>query len=245
MKAMIFAAGLGTRLHPLTLTKPKALVEVNGEPMLQKIILKIKSAGVNHLVVNVHHFSHQVADFLRVNGYFGLHIAISDESSKLLDTGGGLLQAAPMLAGDEPVLVHNADILTDFPIPEMMRSHEESGADVTLLASPRQSSRHLLFDPTGRMVGWNNSNTGEYRPAGVENMHDTSELAFGGVHIFSPKALAALTRYGHPHDAFSIIPFYTDCCRELNIRAYLPSAPYHWYDIGKPATLQAARESGL
>ena len=116
MKAMIYAAGLGTRLRPLTDDRPKALIEVGGKPMLQHVIENIKKAGITRAVVNVHHFAGKVIDFLDRNGNFGIDIAISDESDRLLDTGGGLLKARPLLDGDEPILLHNADILTDLDL---------------------------------------------------------------------------------------------------------------------------------
>ena len=246
MKGMIFAAGLGTRLHPFTLTKPKALVEVGGVPMLGRVISKVEDSGVKELVVNVHHFSKQVIDYISRLPINGVKISISDESDLLLDTGGGLKRASGLLAGDEPVLVHNADILTDFSLPEMMAAHEKSGADVTLLVSSRKTSRHLLFNEDGRMVGWNNTLTGQYKPEYLkEDCERLVELAFGGVHILSPAALEMLCAYDAGCDAFSIIPFYIDSCQKLDIRAYVPSRPYHWFDVGKPETLQAAREASL
>jgi len=240
MKGMIFAAGLGTRLHPLTLTRPKALVEVGGETMLGKVIAKLKASGINELVINVHHCSDMIKQYIAQNDSFGLKIDISDESDCLLDTGGGLKKAVPFLLGDTPVVVHNADILTDFSLEEMMTRHEDTGADVTLMVSERESSRHLLFNSDGRMCGWHNNKTGEYKPSGLVSS-GLREFAFGGVHILSQKALNVLREYAPESNVFSIVPFYIDKCKELDIRCYEPKGEFSWFDIGRPATLEAAR----
>lgn len=247
MKAMIFAAGLGTRLGDITRTIPKALVEVGGEPMLKRVILKLRDAGIRYMVVNVHHHARCIIDYLAVNDNFGIDIRVSDESGLLLDTGGGLLKARPLLDGDEPILVHNADILTDFDIPAMQSAHEKAGADATLLVASRQTSRYLLFDGDMRMVGWENVKTGEKRtpfpPADIEN---ASPLAFGGVHIVSPAVFPRLAVYSS-EPKFSITPFYTDECARLDIRGYTPAEAYSWIDIGKPDSLTQAESivSGL
>ena len=146
MKAMIFAAGLGTRLRPLTDHMPKALVPVAGKPMLERVILRLKEAGFNEIMVNIHHFGEQIIDFLRAHDNFGTEIHISDERGMLLDTGGGIKKARPFLDGQEPFLVHNADILTDIDLAGLYRHHLESDAESTLLVSERKTSRYLLFD---------------------------------------------------------------------------------------------------
>ena len=146
MKAMIFAAGLGTRLRPLTDHTPKALVSVAGKPMLERVILRLKEAGFNDITVNIHHFGEQIIEFLRANNDFGITIHLSDERDMLLDTGGGIKKARPFLDGNEPFLVHNADILSDINLAELYRHHRESNAEATLLVSQRQTSRYLLLD---------------------------------------------------------------------------------------------------
>lgn len=237
MKAMIFAAGLGTRLGEITRTLPKALVEVGGEPMLKRVILKLKDAGVSFMVINVHHHAGCITDYLKANGNFGVDIRISDESDMLLDTGGGLLKARHFLEGQEPVIVHNADILTDFDIPAMLSAHLGSGADATLLAASRQTSRYLLFNPSGRMVGWENIKSGEIRsPLPSKELSEAKRLAFGGVHIINPTIFPRLADYTS-EAKFSITPFYTDECANLDIRAYTPEENYNWIDIGKPDSL--------
>ena len=142
MKAMIFAAGLGTRLRPLTDHMPKALVPVAGKPMLERVILRLKEAGFNEITVNIHHFGEQIIDFLRAHDNFGTEIHISDERGMLLDTGGGIKKARPFLDGQEPFLVHNADILTDIDLAGLYRHHLESDAESTLLVSERKTSRY-------------------------------------------------------------------------------------------------------
>lgn len=246
MKAMIFAAGLGTRLGDITREKPKALVEVGGEPMLKRVILKLKSAGIREMVVNIHHYGQTIIDYLNANGNFGISIAVSDERDQLLDTGGGLLKARGLLGGEEPILIHNADILTDFDIQEMERAHSLSKSDATLLVANRVTSRYLLFDRDMRMVGWKNVKTGEVRsPFGnlMENpdyIADEIQLfAFGGVHIVNPAIFPMLASFTD-EAKFSITPFYTDSCSVLKIKGYLPSQEYNWIDIGKPDSLTAA-----
>lgn len=241
MEALIFAAGLGTRLKPFTLEHPKALVPVGGVPMLQRVILKLKDVGIRRIVVNVHHFSGQIIDFLRANGDFGLDIAISDESARLLDTGGGILAAGKLLSGDGPVLVHNADIITDFDLSDMMRRHEARGADATLLVAERDTSRYLLIDGDGRMRGWTNVKTGEVRmPDGECADAGFRRRAFGGVHMLSPSVFASIEAYADGRVEFPIMPFYISSCGELRIEGYEPTSPYRWFDVGKPESLRQA-----
>lgn len=241
MKAMIFAAGLGTRLRPLTDEKPKALVEVGGRPMLGRVIDKLAHAGVKSMVVNVHHFAPMVKRYLADHyGNSGLNIAVSDESDLLLDTGGGIAKAHDMLAGNEPILVHNADILTDFDLKAMEEAFDKSEADAMLLVADRDSGRKLLFDDDMRMRGWHNFKSGEYRPADVEGCR-LAERAFGGVHLLKPTMLDALVQYGLKQGpVFSITPFYIDMCSEYNICGYEPHEAYMWHDIGSVEKLKAA-----
>lgn len=245
MRAMVFAAGLGTRLKPFTLEHPKALVPVGGVPMLQRVLLKIKSAGITDVVVNVHHFAEQIVDFLKANGNFGIHISISDETSLLLDTGGGILAAAPLLDGNEPILVHNADILTDFSIDAMAADFGKADALASLFVSERRTSRYLLFDGDMRMRGWKNLSTGQVLPPGLE-VSGKKALAFGGVHIISPRVFPLLRDYAQEAGpVFPIIPFYVQACQNHNIVAFSPNEPYMWHDIGKPESLAAATKAIL
>ena len=154
MKAMIFAAGLGTRLKPLTDHMPKALVPVAGKPMLEHVIEKLKASGFNEIVINVHHFGNQIIDFLKEKDNFGIQIWISDETEELLDTGGGIKKAAHFF--DEPFLVHNADILSNVNLKDLYEFHQASKNDATLLVSPRKTVRYLLFNEENRLCGWVN-----------------------------------------------------------------------------------------
>ena len=163
MKAMIFAAGLGTRLKPLTDNKPKALVEVGGKTMLELVILKLKEAGFNEIVINIHHFGQQIIDYLKANNNFGLTIHISDERDYLLDTGGGIKKATPFLMGNEPFLVHNVDIFSNVDLRQLYENHLKSGATATLLVSQRKTARYLLFNKENKLCGWHNNETGEVK----------------------------------------------------------------------------------
>lgn len=242
---MIFAAGLGTRLAPFTLTAPKALVPVGGTPMLERVIKRFISAGITDIVVNVHHFADKVIDFLKVNNNFGANIMISDERSRLLDTGGGLLKALPLFGDADAVLVHNADILTDVNFTDMIETHFRQRADVSLLVSDRKSSRVLIFDSRNLLIGWENLKTGEILPekSREEILSGCFEqMAFGGVHIMSIKALELLPRYAK-EEVFSIIPFYVNNCKKLKIYGYVPKYDYQWFDVGSPEKLNLAENS--
>lgn len=238
---MIFAAGLGTRLRPLTDNMPKALVPVAGKPMLERVIMRLKEAGFDKIIINIHHFGEQIIDFLHNHDNFGVDIHISDERDMLLDTGGGIKKARPFLDGDEPFLVHNADILTDIDLSAFYRHHLESNAEATLLVSQRETSRYLLFDTAYNLHGWINKSTGEVKPENLSYREgDYKELAFGGIHIISP----SLFRYMENktwEGKFSIIPFYLSVYRQTHIQGY-PLQGFRWFDIGKPETLQRAEE---
>lgn len=239
MKAMIFAAGLGTRLRPLTDHTPKALVPVAGTPMLERVILRLKDAGFDDITINIHHFGEQILEFLRAKADFGLNIHISDERDALLDTGGGIKKARPFLDGNEPFLIHNADILSDLDLAAFYRHHVESGANATLLTNERTTSRYLLMDENNRLCGWTNISTGEVLPEGITFTGDNyCKQAFGCVHVLSP----SIFRYMEQEpwrSKFSIIPFYTDICRQAHIQCY-PVNSANWFDIGKPETLAKA-----
>lgn len=244
MKAMIFAAGLGTRLRPLTDNMPKALVPVGGVPMLERVMRRLIDAGFDDVTVNVHHFAPMVVDFLRAHDWFGITVHVSDESGMLLDTGGGILHARQWLDGCEPFMVHNADILTDLDLRAMYDAHVASGNAATLLVGERETSRYLLADPSGCLRGWTNLSTGEVRPVGLA--YDPAihrKVAFGGVHVISPAIFDPLAAFSADSAKFSIIPFYLSVCDVLTIGTYAPSAPYAWHDIGKPQSLAAAEEA--
>ena len=241
MKALIFAAGLGTRLRPLTNDRPKALVEVAGVTMLERVIRHVSAAGFSDIVVNVHHFGEKIIRFLEENDNFGLNISVSDEREMLLDTGGGILKARHLLDDGEPFLVHNADILTDLDLTAFYRSHIDSGAMASVLVKERQTQRYFVFDEDYRLRGWINKATGETRPdhfTWSENRYRT--LAFGGVHVISPSIFPELEKYSKGSAKFSITPFYIDECHNHLIKGYEPKEKYTWLDVGKPETLDEA-----
>ena len=237
MKALIFAAGLGTRLRPLTDQMPKALVPVAGVPLLQRVILKLKDAGFGDITINIHHRGQQIIDFLHAHQDFGLDIHISDERTLLLDTGGGILNARRFLDGDEPFLVHNADILTDADLGALIDTHRRSGAEATLLVGQRTTSRYLLFDDDLRLHGWTNKKTGEVRPAGLAGTY--RELAFAGIHLLSPTVFRLMDDPLWQGRPFSIIDFYLHVCPHVQISG-CPVRATHWFDTGTPETLARA-----
>ena len=180
-QAMIFAAGLGTRLKPLTDTMPKALVPVGGQPLLWHVIMKLKAAGYERIVVNVHHFAQQIIDYLQANANFGLDIRISDERQQLLETGGGIKKALPLFDANAPILIHNVDILSNLDLCALPMDAP------LLVVSERKTKRYLQFDDTMRLVGWKNIETGELKGS------EGRSLAFSGIHIFHPSLAPLLS----------------------------------------------------
>lgn len=244
MKGIILAAGLGTRLRPFTLTHPKALVKLCGTPMLERVIARLKRHGITDITVNVHHFAGQIREFLKENNDFGVTIHVSDETDMLRDTGGGILHAAQFLEGDEPVVLQNADIYTDFDLNKMIESHLKSGADVTILGEERDTKRYLFYDGDNRLRGWGNIATGEVRPEGFDmTAPGLKRRAYGCVQIFNPSAMLPLLRsYSPDEHKFGIFPFYIDNCNLLDIRNFTPDESYRWFDIGRPESIARAEE---
>ncbi len=254
MKALVFAAGLGTRLGEYTRNHPKALVEVGGSPMLMHVLRRLKSAGVTEVVVNVHHFAEQIIEFLKAAAdELAMTVKVSHEKELLLETGGGILEAMPLLEPDGPFIIHNADILTDFSLEQMTESFSNTAPEGSmLLVAERKTSRYLLLDDGRRMRGWTNITTGQVKPAGLDVAAQLKRRAFGGVHVFSPALLPALRRYNDARIAsgaecnsrgtarFSIMDFYIDSCTSCPIFGYEPQGSYNWFDIGKPETLALA-----
>ena len=221
MKAMIFAAGTGSRLKPLTDHTPKALIPIGGKPMLEHVILKLKSSGFDQIVINIHHLGNQIVDFLEANNNFGVRIEISDESDYLLDTGGGIKKATSLLCGNEPFLIHNVDILSNVDLKKLYDTHVQTNPLATLLVSQRNTSRYLLFNKENRLCGWRNHETGEVKS-----------------YVLSPKILELMEEWT---GKFSIINFYLAICAKTDIRAYMADN-LKLLDIGKPETLAAAEE---
>ena len=242
-QAFILAAGLGTRLRPLTDTMPKALVPVCGKPLLQHQIERLTAAGFTRIVVNVHHFADQIIDFVthypkRNAQSDDVEILISDERSELLDTGGALRHAAPLFDPTMPVLVHNVDILHSVDLAAFYALHTEAA---TLLVSQRDTSRYLVFDTNDRLVGWTNIRTGEMKPVDLtlplsDEVGGRHLRAFSGIHILSPTLLGTMQSWPA---RFSIIDFYVDACRRSVVRGVeLPG--FRMVDVGKLDTLATA-----
>lgn len=238
MKAMIFAAGLGTRLKPLTDSIPKALVPIAGKPLLEHVILKLKASGFNHILINVHHFPDQIIDFVQKNNAFGLRIEISDERELLLDTGGGVKKATAFFDGDEPFLVHNVDILSNINLGELMQQHRRTNPLATLVVSERNTFRYLLFSDDQRLQGWMNEKTGETRPADFKHPEHYNKLAFSGIQVLTPQALKLMENYP---DKFPIMDFYLNEAHNHNILSFVPSN-YRMLDVGKLDVLDEAEQ---
>jgi len=233
---MIFAAGLGTRLKPLTDSIPKALVPIAGKPLLEHVIQKLKTAGFDHILINVHHFPDQIIDFVTKNNSFGINIEISDERMQLLDTGGGIKKAKAFFDTNEPFLVHNVDILSNIDLTELMQQHKRTNPMATLVVSERNTFRYLLFSDDQRLQGWINENTCETRPAELKQPERYHKLAFSGIQILSPKALELMQHYP---DKFPIMDFYLQNAPTQNILAFVPK-DYHMIDVGKLDVLDEA-----
>lgn len=234
MKAMIFAAGLGTRLRPLTNNKPKALVKVNGTTLLEHTIQRLKRFGYTEIVVNVHHFAEQIISFFQEKNNFNLNIHISDERGLLLETGGGLQKAAPFFQTSPlPFLVTNVDLATDIDLHQMLTFHQQGKALATLAVRKRQSSRYLLFDKNNRLCGWKNVKTGEVKLP-VPNA-PLIELGFSGIHIIDPIIFNHIQQTGR----FSIITTYLDLAAKHTLQGFRHDDSI-WLDVGKHEALKVA-----
>ncbi len=265
MQAMIFAAGLGTRLKPLTDTMPKALVRVGGKPLIEYVIQRLADAGIRRIVVNVHHFSSLIIDYVRERDNFGLDIIISDESDKLLDTGGGIKKAASLFDNGSPILIHNVDILSNVDLRQfyeaaqnqetimgnpvclvdgalgyaMPSSSASLPVDAVLLVSQRKTKRYLLFDSDMTLVGWTNVETGEVKsPYGQIDARKYQMFAFAGIHVISPRLVGAMD--GFP-DKFGIMDFYLKTCATHRIVGFVKN-DLSLMDIGKLDTLSQAED---
>ena len=234
MKALIFAAGKGTRLKPFTDHHPKALAKVNGVSLLERNIKYLQSYGINDFVINVHHFGNQIIEFLKDNQNFGAHIQISDEKDQLLETGGGLVFARKFLDFEEDFLILNADILTDLNITEFVEYHQEKKDFATLAVSDRKSSRKLLFNPEMVLRGWVNVETGEQRLA--EFNKGFKPLAFSGIHCMNPAIFGKIKRTGK----FSIMEEYLDLMHTEKIHGFEHQAKL--IDVGRPESIVEAEK---
>lgn len=233
-KALIFAAGKGTRLKPFTDSHPKALALVNDVPLLERNIKYLQSFGVTEFVINVHHFGEQIVEFLEKNNHFGAKIDISDEKDELLETGGGLLFAQKYLENEENFLIMNADILTDLNIHELVKFHETHLPLATLAVSDRNSSRKLFFNSEMVLKGWMNKNSGETKMAEFNN--NFKELAFSGIHCINSSIFDKIKRRGK----FSIMEEYLELMFDNEILGFQHEAKL--IDVGRPESVIEAEK---
>lgn len=233
---MIFAAGLGTRLRPITDGIPKALAPVKGVTMLEIVIRRLKSAGFRNIIINVHHYADKVIEFLEYKKNFGINIQISDEQEMLLDTGGGLKKASWFFNDKQPFLVHNVDTLTDVDLAGFFDFHLKNNALATVLVRHRPGSRFFLFDTDNRLCGWENVNTGEKIIARNTNQ-SLEQIAFSCLHVIDPAIFELMGENG----VFSIIDVYLRLAKDHRILGYVDDHSY-WIDIGTPEKLKRAEQ---
>lgn len=227
MKAMILAAGLGTRLRPLTNAIPKALVEVEKRPLLEIVLTRLIEAGVTEVIINVHHFPEQIEQYLQSKADFGIRIELSHEAT-LLDTGGGLKKAGYFFDDGQPFFLHNVDVLSDIDLNEMYRFHLAHGGLATLAVNRRETSRYLIFDREDKLCGWKSLENKSTIMAG-QPVGKTQDLAFCGIHVISPKLLEMMTEAG----AFSIFQSYLRLAKADEKIVAFRVDRYQWQDVGK------------
>jgi NDP-sugar pyrophosphorylase family protein len=234
--AMILAAGKGTRLKPLTDSKPKVLVEVNGVTMLERIIKNLLHYGFEKIIINVHHFAGQITDFLEKNNHFGTQIIISDETDQLLETGGGLKKAYPLFEPGQPVLVHNGDIITNLDLQKLYDFHLENKPIATLAVKDRPTSRSLLLDDKNELCGWKHNVTGETK---ISRKHpdELFPIGFSAIHVIDYQIFNKISETG----VFSMTDVYLRLAGKHRILAYRHDESY-WLDIGDHEKLQKAEE---
>ena len=244
MKAMVLAAGLGTRLRPLTNHRPKALVEVGGQTLIEITLTRLRDFGVREVIINVHHFADMVEAYLKAKGNFGLQIEISREEA-LLDTGGGLKKAGHFFGDnwkrkdsgrEEPFILHNVDVISNIDFAQMLKFHDEKSALATLAVQNRETSRYLLFDESLQLCGRQAGGNG--KPELVRPTQTQQRLAFSGIHVVSPRFLAMMTEQG----AFSIIDSYLRVAGQGEKILGFRADKYYWRDLGRPEHVAQAAE---
>jgi NDP-sugar pyrophosphorylase family protein len=231
MKAMIFAAGLGSRLKPWTDSHPKALAMVNGKSLLERNILYLQQYGIKEVVVNVHHFANQIIDAIEANNGWGSTVIISDEKDEVLETGGGLKKAAHFFQDEEHVVIMNADILTNMQLDQMIQQHKQTSALATLAVSQRTTSRYFLFGDDSKLKGWKHEGTGEIKPLGLDT-NGLHSRAFSGIHIVQQALFSKIKQEGK----FSMVDVYLDLCATENIYCFDHTGAL-LLDVGKPESL--------
>jgi|WetSurSiteA1Bulk_404760.scaffolds.fasta_scaffold00024_24 NDP-sugar pyrophosphorylase family protein len=236
MKAMILAAGMGTRLLPLTQNKPKALIEVQGVSLLEHTIRYLKHHGIQEIVINIHHHAEQIVDFIHKNGSFGLRMEFSDETDELLDTGGGLYKARWFFDDNKPFILVTSDVITDLNLQEMCVFHNKASSLATLAVKRRKSSRDFLFDKVFRLCGWQSNTTGETRI--VRPVNDPIRLAFSTVHVISPDIFDYITERGR----FSIIDVYLRLAVTHPIMGFEHDSSL-WFECGRIENLDSLNQT--
>ena len=236
MKAMIFAAGYGSRLKPITNKVPKALVKIGDQVLLGLIIQKLINYGYNQIIINIHHFADQIISYLKENNNFNIEIAISDERDELLDSGGGLKKASWFFQKNETCLLHNVDILSDIDLTKMLDYHKKIDAIATLAVRNRDTKRYFLFNNNMQLKGWKNKATNEIKYVEKLELH-LQEFAFSGIHIIEPELIETMTGKGK----FSIIEQYLKIAQHNKIVGY-DHTNTKWMDIGKPESIVKANE---
>ncbi len=235
MKAMILAAGLGTRLQPYTDNTPKALIKIHNKTLLEIAIEKLISYGFDQIVINVHHFADQIIQFVEQK-QFDAEFFISDERNKLLDTGGGLKQAQQFLAGDEPFILHNVDIVSNLNLNELYDFHLDSDAICSLVVRQRESNRYFLFNENNILRGWKNERTG--KTIIVNDEKPLTNFAFSGIHVIDPKIFELMS----DKDVFPLATLYLDIALENKICAFIDEKS-SWIDVGYPEYLKLAEQN--
>lgn len=236
INAMIFAAGLGTRLQHYTKNCPKALVSLNGKPLLEHCILKLKDFGVDRIVINVHHFADQIEEFLRSKSNFGMDILISDERDLLLDTGGAIKKAKSLFLPNTPILIYNVDILSSLNLEDLLAAHESKHALATLNLRDKNTNRHLCFNQDALLCAWKNDATQEVKIVNESHLN-SSAYSFSGIHIIDSKLLDLIEEEG----VFSIIDLYLRLAKDYPIAGYHDKSEI-WMDLGKPEELLKAEK---
>ncbi|MFA9391871.1 MAG: nucleotidyltransferase family protein [Prolixibacteraceae bacterium] len=235
MKAFIFAAGLGTRLQPLTNNCPKALVELNGKPLLWYAITKLLDAGISEIIINIHHFGDQIIEYISTHD-FGIPIYISDERESLLDTGGALPKAAHFFQNSSPIVIYNVDVISSVNLRQVIFYHKQNQPLATLVVRDRVTSRYLLFDEELQLSGWKNYETGEEKIS-RSSFINSCDYAFSGIQVISPELFPLIQETGK----FSIIDLYLRLAKEHPIMAYIDRSDI-WIDLGKKGQLLEAEK---
>ncbi len=238
MKAMIFAAGLGTRLKPLTNNKPKALVDIGGITLLEVVIRKLIFYDCKDIIINIHHFADDIIQFVRDRDSFGINIQFSDEREILLETGGGLKKAAHFFDDGSAFLVCNADVMTDLNIKELYQAHLKNNSIATIAVQNRKTSRYFLFDKKHDLCGWTNIQTGAIKMSRSIDIAETEKLALSTTHIIDPR----IFEYMPDEDYFSMVDLYLAVAKQENIKAYIHDGDI-LMDIGKIEEIEKAEEA--